>query len=104
MQLNSGERIDQLQSAGVKIIQSPDVFAFSLDAVLLAHFAEANKRSRVADLAAGNGAVGLFLAGRTGAHVDMVELQPRLADMATRSIALNDMTEQIGRASCRERV
>ncbi|WDF83719.1 tRNA1(Val) (adenine(37)-N6)-methyltransferase [Lacticaseibacillus pabuli] len=95
MQLNPGERIDQLQSAGVKIIQSPEVFAFSLDAVLLAHFAEATKKSRVADLAAGNGAVGLFLAGRTGAHVDMVELQPRLADMATRSIALNEMVGQV---------
>lgn len=95
MTLQADERIDQLQSAGVRIIQSPSVFAFSLDAVLLADFAEAGKNSRVIDLAAGNGAVGLFVAGRTGADVTMVELQPRLADMARRSVALNELSERV---------
>lgn len=95
MELQADERIDQLQSAGIRIIQSPSVFAFSLDAVLLAHFAEVGKRSRVIDLAAGNGAVGLFIAGRTQADVTMVELQPRLADMARRSVKLNDLEERV---------
>lgn len=38
--LRSGERIDQLYSQDIQIIQSPEVFAFSLDAVLLAAFAK----------------------------------------------------------------
>lgn len=86
------ERVDQLQAAGVKIIQSKEVFAFSLDAVLLADFAVVKKHSRVVDLAAGNGAVGLFVAPRTDNQVTMVELQARLADMAKRSVALNGFT------------
>lgn len=86
------ERIDQLQAAGVKIIQSKEVFAFSLDAVLLADFAVVKKHSRVVDLAAGNGAVGLFVAPRTDNQVTMIELQARLADMAKRSVRLNQFT------------
>ncbi|KRK74346.1 tRNA1(Val) (adenine(37)-N6)-methyltransferase [Lacticaseibacillus nasuensis] len=90
MSLKSGERIDSL--GAIKIIQSPEVFAFSLDAVLLAHFAQVRPQSRVVDLAAGNGAVGLFVAPRTHGQVTLVELQARLADMARRSVALNGFT------------
>ncbi len=43
MQVQPDERVDQLQAAGVKIIQSKEVFAFSLDAVLLADFAVVKK-------------------------------------------------------------
>lgn len=95
MTLKDDERIDQLQAQNVQIIQSNAVFAFSLDAVLLAAFAEVKRKSRVVDLAAGNGAVGLFVAHRTEQPVDLVELQPRLADMARRSVALNHLEQQI---------
>ncbi|WP_125579620.1 tRNA1(Val) (adenine(37)-N6)-methyltransferase [Lacticaseibacillus suibinensis] len=89
--LQPDERIDELASVGIKIIQSPQLFAFSLDAVVLAAFAEIGQHSRVVDLAAGNGAVGLFVAKRTDQPVTLVELQPRLAEMARRSVALNEL-------------
>lgn len=91
--LQADERIDQLSSQGVKIIQSKQVFAFSLDAVLLANFVPENHRQRLktVDLCAGNGAVGLFLNQRLGGQIWEVELQDRLADMAQRSIDLNDL-------------
>lgn len=92
MSLLPGERVDVLASRNIKIIQSTAVFSFSLDAVLLANFAQIKRHSRVVDLAAGNGAVGLFLARETDGQVTMVELQPRLADMARRSVALNHLT------------
>lgn len=44
--LLEGERVDQLVSQGVQIIQSPDVFSFSLDAVLLANFASIPKEEQ----------------------------------------------------------
>ena len=63
IELREDERIDQLYANDIKIIQSSKVFSFSLDAVLLAHFAEPTKKEngKVVDLCAGNGAVGLFL-------------------------------------------
>lgn len=91
-----GERIDQLAPAGIRIIQHPHVFAFSLDAVLLAAFAQLPKRGgQVVDLGAGNGAVSLFAAHHTTAQMTLVEIQPRLADMARRSIVLNDLTQRL---------
>ncbi|MFC6274672.1 tRNA1(Val) (adenine(37)-N6)-methyltransferase [Levilactobacillus tangyuanensis] len=95
--LKADERIDQLYSQDVQIIQSPSVFAFSLDAVLLADFATlpARATSQTVDLCAGNGAVGLFMSGKTHGKIAEVELQPRLADMARRSITLNDLDDQM---------
>ena len=96
-QLRPGERIDQLYSQDIQIIQSPEVFAFSLEAVLLAAFAKvpAKAKSLTVDLCAGNGAVGLFMSPRTSGQIAEVELQPRLADMARRSVALNQLDAQM---------
>lgn len=89
------ERVDQLFNGGVKIIQSDTVFSFSLDAVLLADFAHVTKKTRLVDLCAGNGAVGLFLSRYTQQQIDLVEIQAKLADMAQRSVALNQLTDQV---------
>lgn len=96
VQLNPGERIDHLASQGVQIIQSSQVFAFSLDAVLLANFVRENRRqdALAVDLCAGNGAVGLFMHRRFAGQVVEVELQPRLAEMARRSVDLNHLTDR----------
>ncbi|WP_367294857.1 tRNA1(Val) (adenine(37)-N6)-methyltransferase [Levilactobacillus yonginensis] len=96
-ELRAGERIDQLYSQDIQIIQSPEVFAFSLDAVLLADFAKLPVRadSQTVDLCAGNGAVGLFMSHQTRGQIAEVEIQPRLADMARRSIALNRLAQQM---------
>ena len=93
--LQSNERIDQLYAEDIKIIQSSEVFSFSLDAVLLANFPTIPKRGRIVDLCAGNGAVGLFISRKTSAHIYQIELQDRLADMAQRSVSLNGLEEQI---------
>ena len=89
------ERIDQLLSQNIKIIQSPDVFSFSLDAVLLAHFASFPKKGNIVDFCAGNGAIGLFMRPRTQAFITGVELQEKLYDMATRSIQLNQFDDSM---------
>ncbi|MHC3377050.1 tRNA1(Val) (adenine(37)-N6)-methyltransferase [Ligilactobacillus equi] len=95
--LYAGERIDALYANDIKIIQSPQVFSFSLDAVLLAHFAQPIRKAKglVVDLCAGNGAVALFMAYKTQAHIMAVEIQERLADMAQRSVQLNNLQDQI---------
>lgn len=93
--LRKGERIDQLYAEDIQIIQSAEVFSFSIDAVLLANFARVPKRGKIIDLCAGNGAVGLFLSRKTTAQIDQIELQPRLADMGQRSIELNHLENQM---------
>lgn len=95
VQLHANERIDQLYADDIQIIQSKDVFSFSLDAVLLANFPRLPKKGRIVDLCAGNGAVGLFMSRKTTAEIIQIELQKRLADMAQRSIQLNELQNQM---------
>lgn len=94
-QLRAGERIDQLFSTDVKIIQNKDVFSYSVDSVLLSRFPKLPSRGLIVDLCAGNGAVGLFASSQTKASILLVELQERLADMAERSTQLNSLTDQV---------
>lgn len=94
--LKDDERLDYLLAEDLRIIQSPSVFSFSLDAVLLAKFAYIPIRSgKIVDLCAGNGAIPLFLSARTQAEIIAVELQERLANMAERSIHYNGLEKQI---------
>nr|WP_042171297.1 tRNA1(Val) (adenine(37)-N6)-methyltransferase [Paenibacillus gorillae] len=96
IKLEANERIDDLMTeTGLKIIQSREVFSFSLDAVLLSKFATVPKRGRIIDLCSGNGVIPMLLTTRTKASIDAVEIQPRLADMARRSVAMNKLDEQI---------
>ncbi|WP_289086783.1 tRNA1(Val) (adenine(37)-N6)-methyltransferase [uncultured Streptococcus sp.] len=93
--LKEGERIDQLFSTDVKIIQNREVFSYSIDSVLLSRFPEIPSRGLIVDLCSGNGAVGLFASTRTKASIIEVEIQERLADMAERSIHLNHLEDQV---------
>lgn len=94
--LNAGERIDDLMTeSGLQIIQSRDVFSFSLDAVLLSRFVKLPKQGRVADFCTGNGVIALLCSDKTDAAIDAIEIQPRLADMARRNVALNDLEHRI---------
>ncbi|CAM3470568.1 tRNA1(Val) (adenine(37)-N6)-methyltransferase [Paenibacillus lupini] len=96
VKLEENERIDDLMTeTGLRIIQSREVFSFSLDAVLLTKFATIPKRGRIIDLCTGNGVIPMLLTTRTSAKIDAVEIQPRLADMARRSVEMNSLSEQI---------
>lgn len=92
--LKPGERIDDLQRRGFRIIQHPDVFRFGTDSVLLADFARPRRAERVADLCCGAGVVALLMfARRPDIRVTGIELMPKIADMAARNAILNDLTD-----------
>ena len=96
MNLKENERIDDLQYKGLKIIQNKTAFCFGIDSVLLSDFAkEIKNNSKVADLGTGNGIVGLLLCKKTKLNqIIGVEIQEEIAEMAERSIKLNDLEEQ----------
>lgn len=91
MELRPGERIDLISRSGLKIIQSREVFSFSLDAVLLAHFANIPKKGNVIDLCSGTGVIPFLVSQRTEGHIVGVEIQERLWDMAERSRMMNKL-------------
>lgn len=93
--LKAHERIDDLLTHDLGIIQSDEVFSFSMDAVLLARFANIPHRGRILDMCTGNGVIPLLLTTRTQAPIEGIEIQPRLADMARRSVAMNRLEERV---------
>lgn len=95
--LRDDERLDYLMTNNrLQIIQSPSVFSYSMDAVLLAYFASIPiKRGNILDLCSGNGVIPLLLTDRTQAKIKGLEIQARLQNMAMRSIELNDLADKI---------
>ncbi|CAM3673009.1 tRNA1(Val) (adenine(37)-N6)-methyltransferase [Marinicrinis lubricantis] len=91
----SSERIDDLLNQNLKIIQSEEVFSFSVDAVLLSRFCSVPVRGRIVDLCSGNGVIPLLLSVRSKAHITGVEIQERLVEMARRNVRLNRLEERI---------
>ena len=96
MILKGDERLDYLLAEELRIIQSPSVFSFSLDAVLLARCASIPiSKGKIVDLCSGNGVIPLLLSKRTRASILGVEIQERLYDMAVRSIDYNKLSDQL---------
>ena len=109
--VKENERIDDLQRNGYCIIQNKEGFCFGMDAVLLSGFAMVKPGEHVIDLGTGTGIIPILLEAKyEGEHYTGLEIQEDMADMASRSVALNGLEEkitivqEIGRASCRERV
>ena len=96
IRLKPGERIDDLERNGYRIIQDPERFCFGMDAVLLSGFAKANEGSRVLDMGTGTGIIPILMEAKTNAsELIGLEIQEESADMARRSIRLNQLDGKI---------
>ena len=90
------ERLDDLHRDGHHIIQDPKRFCFGVDAVILAGFAKVKKGERVLDLGTGTGIIPILLAAKTrGEHFTGLEIQAESAEMANRSVLLNELEERV---------
>ncbi len=81
---------------GLKIVQDPKMFNFSLDSVLLANFVTINKKiNNILDIGCGNAPIPLILATKTKAKIVGVEIQKDVAVLAKQSVEINNLTDQI---------
>ena len=72
------------------LVQPRHGYRFSIDSLLLAHFARVRMRDRVLDLGAGCGVISVIIAAHSRPReVVALEIQPDLAAMAQRNAALN---------------
>lgn len=94
--LKDGERLDFLDRNGYKIIQNDKTFAFSIDAVLLSHFASGNKNKKILDLGTGSGVIPILMEARDSDNKYFaIEVQNISYDMATRSVFYNNLSDKI---------
>ncbi|MCR5627581.1 MAG: methyltransferase, partial [Lachnospiraceae bacterium] len=95
-ELKDGERLDDLERNGFKIIQNPGVFCFGMDAVLLSGFAKVKAGGTAVDLGTGNGIIPILLTAKNELkEIHGLEIQEYSADMAERSVALNGLSDRI---------
>ena len=94
--LKDGERLDDLQRDGLKIIQNPSWFCFGMDAVLLSSFAKAKKGQKCLDLGCGNGVIPILMSAKTqGESFTGLEIQNDIAEMADRSVRYNQIENKV---------
>ncbi len=95
----AGETLDSVCGGEVKVLQRRRGYRFTLDPVLLAHFAvyEAGVvRGRLMDLGTGCGIIPLILTRRLGCEsITGLELQPRLFSLAERNVHLNRCEREV---------
>jgi len=90
------ERLDELFNGRLRIIQKKEGYRFSIDAILLAHFASQLSADSIIDLGSGSGIIPLILARKMSSPTIVgVELQDEMADMARRTIKFNGFAERV---------
>ena len=97
IKLKKDEVIDDLEFEGLKIIQNNSWFKFGIDSVLLSDFSKNMKNnSFVLDIGTGTGIISILLSKKINVKkIIGIEIQPDVADMAKRSIKLNNLENKI---------
>lgn len=91
-----GETVDEILGGRLRIIQKERGYRFSLDALLLAHFAALQEGDDLIDLGTGGGIIALILAQRVCCgRVLGIDIQDELVAIAKRNVILNGLAGQI---------
>ncbi len=94
--LKDGERLDDLEYKGLEIIQDGEGYCFTSDSVLVANLCNVKRGDRVVDIGTGSGIIAILVAAKfSPREVIGVEIQDRLADMASRSVEHNRLGEVV---------
>ena len=100
--VHPGEKVDDLQRSGLRIIQDPARFCFGMDAVLLTGFIQEGiggrsmAREDMLDLGTGTGIIPLLMSAKSDLRtLTGLEIQPDSADMAKRSVELNGISDRV---------
>lgn len=97
IELKENEVIDDLEYKGLKIIQNNKWFKYGIDSVLLSDFAKnMKKNSKILDIGTGTGIISILLSKKTECkEIIGIEIQEDVADMARRSVELNNLENKI---------
>lgn len=88
--------LNDLYDYGLKIYQNKDFFKFSLDSILLGEFVKVKDNDFVLDICTGNAPIPLILSTKyPNVHIDAIELQEDIYDLAVKSVNYNDLQKNI---------
>ena len=96
MKLEEGERIEDLQCKGLKIIQNRNYYTFTSDSVILANFIRLYPKDVCGEIGTGCGVIPLLLSAKNSfKKIYAFELQEEMAKLAKKNVKLNELEEKI---------
>ncbi len=96
MKLEQGERIEDLQCKGLKIIQNKSLYTFSSDAVILANFLKIKAGEVGVEIGGGSGVISILASAKNNfKEIKIFEIQPKLQNLCEKNIKLNNLSEKI---------
>lgn len=94
--MQSEETVDELAAYDLQVIQLRTGYRFSMDPLLLCSFAACGGVQTIADLGTGSGIIPLIMARKVpNARIVGFELQPEMAELARRNVAINGFEQHI---------
>lgn len=94
--LQVGERLDEIGFGGLQIIQNEKEFCYGIDAVLLSDFARLREGAKAIDLGTGTGIIPLILSHKTKAsELWGIELQETAYERGIRTVTHNGLLDRI---------
>ena len=96
IKLDAGERIEDLQCKGLKIIQNKNLYTFTSDSVILANFIKLKKNDVCAEIGTGCGVISLLLSAKTDfLKIYAFEIQDKMSRLAEKNVIFNNLQDKI---------
>ena len=96
MKLENGERLEDLQCNGLKIIQNKNLYTFTSDSVILANFIKTKSKDVGVEIGAGCGVISILLQAKNKIkQIYAFELQPEMQELCKKNLELNNLTDKI---------
>ncbi len=89
------ETAGKLTTGGLFIIQKKKGYRFSIDSYLLAAFVDEPEGASAVEIGSGSGVVSILLAGVKKLCMTGIEIQPALAGMSKRTVAMNGLEKKV---------
>lgn len=96
IELKEGERVEDLQCKGLKIIQNKNLYTFTSDSVILANFISLKKNDVCAEIGTGCGVISILLSAKNEfSKITAFEIQEKMASLAQKNVKLNNLEDKI---------
>lgn len=96
MILQNGERLEDLQCKGLKIIQNKDLYTFTSDSVILANYVCTKEKDIAVEIGTGSGVISILVQAKNKLKkIFAFELQKPMQDICEKNIELNSLEDKI---------
>ena len=96
IKLEEGEKIEDLQCKGLKLIQNKDLYSFTSDSVVLANFITTKKKDSCVEIGGGSGVISILLSAKSQFKKSYIfEIQSKMFELLQKNIQLNELDEKL---------